>query len=106
MAPSDGAGGGGVAAAAADAAGGGCVRTGGLAVDARMTVAGGVDNCEAKEPLAAVLGEAVWALGGGTTAAGGGVSAPTFLLTHRFSTGSYTKEVSSPSLALIGPLPC
>ena len=30
----------------------------------------------------------------------------TFLLTQRFSTGSYTKEVSSPSLALIGPLPC
>ena len=33
-------------------------------------------------------GEAVCDLGGGGIAAGGGVSAPDFLLTHRFSTGS------------------
>jgi hypothetical protein len=48
-------------------------------------------------------GEAVCARGGGGVPAGGGVSDPFFLFTHRFSTGSYTNEVSSPSLALIGP---
>jgi hypothetical protein len=69
-------GGGGVAAAGGAVGADGCVRTGGLAVDARIAGAGGVANCEAKDPLAAVLGEAVCARGGGTTGAGGGVSDP------------------------------
>ena len=76
VAPPTGADGGGVADAAAAA--GGCVLTGGLAVDARITGAGGVAICDANEPRAAVLGEAVCARGGGTTGAGGGVSAPAY----------------------------
>lgn len=87
-----------------------------------MLRAGGADGCIGVAetdlakggggvPLLAVLaagenpaGEAVCARGGGGVAAGGGVSEPDFLLTHRFSTGSYTNEVSSPSFARIGPV--
>jgi hypothetical protein len=45
------------------------------------------------------------ALGGGGVAEGVGVfSAPAFLLTHLFNSGSYTNELASPSLARIGLL--
>lgn len=47
------------------------------------------------------------ALGGGGVAEGVGVfSAPAFLLTHRFKTGSYTNELVSPSFARIGLFGC
>ena len=54
-----------------------------------------------------LVGEAVWARGGG----GGGPPvdalwvAPAFLFTHRFVSGSYTSEKSSPRFAFTGPLP-
>jgi len=51
------------------------------------------------------VGDAVAARGGGGGTAGGASSDPAFLLTHRFCTGSYTKEVSSPRLARTGPGP-
>jgi hypothetical protein len=40
--------------------------------------------------------------GGGVAVLGSGFSAPGFLLTHRLRSGSYTKLLASPSLALIG----
>jgi hypothetical protein len=50
-------------------------------------------------------GDAVWArLGGGGGAAGFVASAPAFLFTQRLSSLSYTKLLSSPSVALTGPL--
>ncbi len=42
--------------------------------------------------------------GGGVAAAGVAAAAPAFLFTHFLSSGSYTKEFSSPSLALMGLL--
>lgn len=41
--------------------------------------------------------------GGGVEVVGVAAAAPPFLLTHFFRFSSYTKEFSSPSLALIGP---
>jgi hypothetical protein len=47
------------------------------------------------------------ALGGGGVAEGDGVfSAPAFLLTHLFNSGSYTNELASPSFARMGLLGC
>lgn len=42
--------------------------------------------------------------GGGVAAFAGAFSAPGFLLTQRFRSGSYTKLLASPNLALIGLL--
>lgn len=40
--------------------------------------------------------------GGGVAVLAGTISAPGFLLTHRFKSGSYTKLLASPSFARIG----
>lgn len=58
-------------------------------------------------------GEGVFVWDRGADLGGGGVavfawfcSAPAFLLTQRFSSGSYTKLLASPSFALIGLFGC
>jgi hypothetical protein len=54
-------------------------------------------------PLAGLEGGADTLGGGGVADTGVAALAPAFLFTHFLSSGSKTKEFSSPSLALIGP---
>lgn len=64
---------------------------------------GGIPGCELGGGGAPVEGEAVCERGGGGGVAGPGAGRGALGLIHRFSSLSYTRLISSPSLALMGP---
>jgi len=83
----------------------GTMRFGGDAVRSMAEAARAGGGATAGILGAVCLGDAVWArVGGGGGPAGFVASALAFLFTQRLSSLSYTKLLSSPSVALTGPL--